>query len=127
MTRRGFLALLALAAPLASHPAAAQPLEPLESDWQQVFRLSWEVTERYRRPRLIGKIHNVSFFGTSQIQLLVEQLDPSGRPLSQEVAWLGFRINPGDSAYFDLPAAERAAPYRVRVYAFDRKFGTAGS
>jgi hypothetical protein len=127
MTRRGFLGVLALAATLGADPAAAQSLEPLETDWQQVFRVSWEVAERYRRPRLIGKIQNVSFYGTSQIQLLVEQLDAGGRPVSQQVAWLGFRIAPGGSAYFDLPAADRGATYRVRIYAFDRKFSTAGS
>jgi hypothetical protein len=126
-SRRRVLAALVLTAALVGDPAAAQSLEPLEVDWQQVFRLSWEVGERYRKPRIVGKIDNVSFYGTSQIQLLVEQLDASGRTVAQQVVWLGFRIAPGDSAYFDVPLTERSAGYRVRVYAFDRKFGTAGS
>jgi hypothetical protein len=124
---RCVLVALLLAVALVSGRAIAQSLEPLEGDWQQVFDVSWEVGERYRKPRLFGKLRNVSFYGTSQIQLLVEQLDASGRPVTQQVTWLGFKINPGDSAFFDVPVPDRAAAYRVRIYAFSRKFGTAGS
>ena len=126
MTRRSFVART-LAATLLPIPAAAQSLEPIDVDWERVFRITWEIGERNGKPRVIGKIENVSVYGTSQIQLLVERLGASGQPLSQQVVWLGFRINPGDHAFFDVPVAERAATYRVRVYAFTRKFGTSGS
>ena len=127
MTRRRIWAALLLAAALLADRAAGQSLEPLEVDWQQVFHVTWEVGERYRKPRLIGQIRNVSFYGASQIQLLVEQLDGSGRPVAQQVAWLGLKINPGDSAFFDVPVPDRGATYRVRIYAFTRKFGTSGA
>jgi len=126
MTRRSFLAPM-LAGMLLTVPTAAQSVEPIDVDWDRVFRITWEIGERDRKPHVIGKIENVSVYGTSQIQLLVERLDASGQPLSQQVVWLGFRINPGDHAFFDVPVAERAATYRVRVYAFSRKFGTSGS
>ena len=127
MTRRRILAALVLAAALLSDGAAAQSLEPLEVDWERVFRLTWEVGERYRKPRIFGKLENVSFYGASQIQLLIEQLDASGRPVTQQVAWLGFKINPGEHAFFDVSVPDRGATYRVRVYAFSRKFGTSGA
>lgn len=127
MRRRDFLVGVGLAATLAAGGAAGQPLEPLEVDWEQVFRLTWELTERYRKPHLVGKIENVSFYGASAIQLLVDRLDGAGRLLGQQVVWVGFKINPGDSAYFDVPVPERGATYRVRVFAFTRKFGTSGA
>jgi hypothetical protein len=127
VTRRRLLVGLTVALGLAWRRGAAQSLEPLEVDWEQVFRITWEVGERYRKPRLFGRIQNVSFYGASQIQLLVELLDGGGRPVSQQVAWLGYRINPGDGAFFDVPVPERGGTYRVRVYAFTRKFGTSGT
>jgi hypothetical protein len=124
--RHGLLIVLFLVVLATSH-ATAQTLEPLEVDWEQVFRVSWEMSERYRKPHLIGKLQNISFYGTSQIQLLIDQLDASGRVVHQHVVWVGFRIAPGGSAFFDVPVPDRAATYRVRVFAFDRKFGTTGS
>ncbi len=126
MTRRSFVAHV-LAGTLLPAARAAQAVEPVDVDWESVFRITWEIGERYRKPHLIGKIQNVSVYGASQIQLLVERLDASGQPVSQQVVWLGFRINPGDHAFFDVPVTERAATYRVRVYAFARKFGTSGA
>jgi len=126
MTRRSFVGRM-LAGTLVAIPAAAQAIEPIDLDWDRVFRITWEMVERYRKPHLIGKIENVSVYGTYQIQLLVERLDVSGQPLSQQVVWLGFRINPGDHGFFDVPVAEPAPTYRVRVYAFARKFGTSGA
>jgi hypothetical protein len=102
--------------------AAAPPLEPLELDWEQVFQLSWEVSPRPGRPRLVGQIRNVSLFGTTQIRLLVEQLDAGAHPIAQQVAWLGAQINAGGSDFFDVPVPDRAAAYRVRVYAFTRSY-----
>jgi hypothetical protein len=127
MTRRRILTALLLAATLVASRGAAETLEPLELDWQQVFRLHWEISERYRKPRLTGKIENISFWGTSQIQLLVERLDAGGRPVTQEIVWLGFKLNPSDSGWFDVAVPDRTAASRIRVYAFNRKFGTSGS
>jgi len=125
MIRRSALCLLVMGAcvmgPLC---VAAQSLEPLEVDGEQVFRLTWEVGERAGRPVILGKIDNVSVYGTSRIQLLVDRLDASGRTVAQQVAWLGSNIRPGSHAFFDVPVPDRTATYRVRVYAFSRKFGT---
>lgn len=113
-----------LSAALLGGCVAAQSLEPVEVDSDQVFRLTWQVSERGGRPVILGRIDNVSVYGTSRIQLLVDRLDAGGRPVAQQVEWLGVNIRPGDHAFFDVPVPERGAAYRVRVYAFSRKFGT---
>src|SRR2546426_781423 len=122
LTRRRVLGGFVLAAAWLGDRAAAQSLEPLASDWQQIFQLAWEVRSRGERPRLVGKIRNVSVYGASQIQLLVERLGPDERPVAQQIEWLGTNINAGDSDFFDIAVPDRAATYRVRVYAFTRRF-----
>ena len=128
LTRRSFLAGWTLAAATAvADRAVGQSLEPVDVDWDRVFRLSWEIGERYRKQHVIGRIDNISnLYGASQIQLLVERLDARGQPMAQQVAWLGFRLNPGEHGFFDIPVPERGGTYRVRVYAFSRKMGTPG-
>lgn len=105
--------------------SGAQSLTPLEIDWEQIFRLEWQVTARAGRAFVSGNIYNVSFYGVSRIQLLVDQLDAGGRAIAQQIAWLGFSLQAGESASFELPVPSREGKYDVRVYAFDRKFGEA--
>jgi hypothetical protein len=105
--------------------SGAQSLTPLEIDWEQIFRLEWQVTERDGRALIFGKIYNVSFYGVSRIQLLVNQLDAGGRAVAPQIAWLGFSLQSGESAFFDVSVPDRDAAYTVRVYAFDRKLGEA--
>jgi hypothetical protein len=124
VTRRRLLTALVAWAALAGDRAAARPLEPLEVDGEQMFRLTWEVGERGGRPVILGRIDNVSVYGTSRIQLLVDRLDAGGRIVAQQLAWVGVDIRSGGHAFFDVPVPDRAATYRVRVYAFNRKFGT---
>jgi hypothetical protein len=124
VTRRRALAILLAAAVPGGRGAAAQSLVPLEVDWEQVFRLDWKLSEQNGQGLIAGKIYNISFYGTSRIQLLVDQLDASGRTVSQRIAWLGFSLKPGDSAFFDVSVPDGSAAYRVRVFAFNRKFGT---
>ena len=121
--RRRFLVALALAA-LPCRSAGAQAIEPIVVDGDRVFRLGWELSERRGRPVLLGRIDNLSDFGTSQIQLLVERLDASGKVTSQKLAWVGVNVRPGDHAFFEVPVTDRAGSYRVRVYSFTRKFGS---
>jgi hypothetical protein len=105
--------------------SGAHALSPLEIDWEQIFRLEWEVTERDGRALIVGKIYNTSFYGVSRIQLLVDQLDGAGRVVAQQIAWLGLSLQAGESSFFDASVPSRDGKYDVRVYAFDRKFGEA--
>ena len=85
------------------------------------------MTERDGSALIVGKLHNVSFYGVSRVQLLVDQLDAAGRAVAQRIAWLGFSLQPGESVFFDVSVPRRDDKYDVRVYAFDRKFGEAPS
>src|SRR5262245_535863 len=107
---------------LVGAPTLAQSLTPLEVDWERIFRLEWQITERDGRPLISGRIFNISFYGVSRVQLLVDQLDASGRVLARQVAWLGFTLQPGESSYFDVSVPSGDGKYDVLVYAFDRKF-----
>jgi len=120
------LVTIALFLLLAGAPSSwAQSLTPLEIDWAQVFRLEWQLTDRDGRALIVGRIHNVSFYGVSRIQLLVNQHDAGGRAVAQQIAWLGFSLQPGESGFFDVSVPSRDGKYDVGVYAFDRKLGEA--
>jgi hypothetical protein len=121
MVRATVAACILLLAP--ASPAHAL-LEPLVVDQEQIFEITWKVGEFEGRPQLSGRIDNASFFGASKIQLLVDQLDASGRIVGQQLAWLGVVLLPGERSYFDVPVPDAKAPYNVRVYAWVRSFGT---
>lgn len=108
-------------------PAAAQtsspPLvarsAPLVWGWEQFFKVTWEPMERKGRPYVAGYVLNDWGFPATRVQLLVDGLDPSGGVVSQTVSWLGQSITPGSRVYFQVPAPQPAASYRVSVFAFD--------
>jgi hypothetical protein len=101
----------------------AQPrLEPIVTDQEQIFTITWQVGESDGRPLLSGRITNISFYAASKIQLLVNQLDATGRIVHQQLSWLGVVLLQGEGTYFDVPVNDRTARYDVRVYAFLRGF-----
>jgi hypothetical protein len=105
-------------------PAAHALLEPLVVDQEQIFEITWKIGYFEGQPQLNGRIDNASFFGATKIQLLVDQFDPSGRIIGQQLAWLGVVLLPGERSYFDVPVPDAKAQYNVRVYAWVRSFGT---
>jgi hypothetical protein len=108
---------------LGAGTGGAQPrLQPIVVDQEQIFAITWQVGEDDGRPLLSGRITNTSFYATSKIQLLVDQLDAAGRIVHQQLAWLGIVLLQGEGTYFDVPVADRTARYDVRVYAFLRGF-----
>lgn len=120
MRARG-LVIAALLGMLASAVhVAAQPLTPTFPGWERYFSVTWEPFERRGQPYLSGYI--VSSYGVTatRVQLLVDSLDASGNIAAQRVEWLGGSNLPGFSrSYFEVPIRERAAAYRVSIFAFD--------
>ena len=117
-TRRTVVA--ALLCLLSADPAlASQHLQPLVAGWEQHFTLTWQPAEFRGRPILEGYIKNEAGFAAQRVRLLVESLDASGRPLEQRVEWLGSGLTPGKRIYFEVPAPQRSASYRVSVFAYD--------
>jgi len=120
------VAALAAAVTLAPLPARAQAppaparYAPLIHGWESHFTVTTpEVFERRGRPWLAGHVTNQHGFTAMRVRLLVDALDDSGRVLAQRVSWLGSPVPPGARVYFEIPAPEAAARYRVAVFAFD--------
>jgi hypothetical protein len=110
---------------LLAEAAAAQPrLQPIVVDQEQIFDITWRIDELEGRPILDGYIANKSFYWAARIQLLVDQLDATGRVVHQQLAWLGVVLFPGERSYFDVSVPDAKARYTVQVYAFTRGFGT---
>jgi hypothetical protein len=119
--RRSVLAITALLSLLATATGvAAQSLTPHSPGWERYFTVSWEPFERRGKPYLNGYI--VSNYGVTatRVQLLVDSLDSSGQIAGQRVEWLSGGNLPGFArTYFEVPIRQRAATYRVSVFAFD--------
>jgi hypothetical protein len=103
----------------ASPGTSATDLEPLIYGWEQFFTLDWQPGERKGKPIVHGRISNTWGMPATNIRLLVEAFDGAGRPVAQNVEWLGTQLGPGVRAYFEVPAPANAPTYRVRVFAFD--------
>ena len=104
---------------LAAGPAVAQNLQPLVSGWEQHFTLTWQASESRGRPVVDGYIRNESGFAALRVRLLVESLDATGRPVEQRVEWLGSELSPGRRFFFEVPAPQKGASYRVSVFSYD--------
>ncbi len=100
-------------------PAPPACCAPLVHGWESFFTITWEATRRWGRPWVAGYITNDYGFAATRVQLLVDGLDESGRVVSQNVSWLGSSFPPGSRVYFEVPAPETVARYRVSVLAFD--------
>jgi hypothetical protein len=116
------VSLLLVLALAAGGCAATAPgaLQPLVLGWERYFTLDWQAAVRQGAPVVQGRIFNDAGFTASSIRLLVEGLDGTGRVIEQQVGWLGTpELNPGTSAFFEVPVERPAASYRVSVFAFD--------
>ena len=117
-TRGRVAMVIALVAVAVTASAAVEPLQPLVVGWEQYFRLSWEPAERAGRPVVRGRIQNEWGFPATDIRLLVDGFDATGRLVHQNIGWLGSMLPPGIYSDFEVPVKERAATYRVSVFAF---------
>lgn len=84
--------------------------------YERHFRLEWEAGQaRNGRPTVTGYLYNTHpTLAARSIQLLVEQLDPSGQVVSKTLKYVDDEIPPAGRAYFEVPVPA-AATYRVLV------------
>jgi len=118
------LAAVALLTMAASAPAAER-LYPLVSDWEQHFRVESQTTMREGKALVTGTVWNTTNWGAKRIQLLVEDVDTGGTPVTQRVVWLGIDLPAGTHGYFEVPMPA-ASGYRVSVFSFDSRRGRWG-
>jgi len=107
-------------------PAPGHELRSFVPGWERFFTVDWQPGTRDGRPVVSGTVRNTYGAEATRVQLLVEALDDKGSVVSQRVVWLGNTIGPFDTARFDVPV-ERAANYRVTVFAYDQRRGGGGA
>ena len=113
---RAVVVLLALIGTTIS--ATAAPLQSLNVDWPQYFRIESESSARDGRTVVKGNVWNTANWSTKRIQLLIDAVDAGGQVVNQKVVWLGIDLAPGTHAAFEVPMP--ASPgYRVSVFAFE--------
>lgn len=90
------------------------------------FRYEWQVERGTGgSPRLTGYVHNDSGMWAARVQLLVEALDASGRPVSKTRDYVS-DLPPEGRASFDVTVPAGGATYRVRVETVDWLRGPSG-
>jgi hypothetical protein len=104
---------------LTDTPASGQPLTSQIPAWERYFEISSTPFERRGKPWLSGYV--VSRWGetATNVKLLIDSLDATGRIVTQRVEWMSGPIPVYSRAYFEVPAPPPAASYRVSVYSFD--------
>lgn len=110
-------ALLALALILGgAAPALAQ------SDFgaapSRYLKLDWTASSDGDRAVVWGHVFNDFGLPARDIQILVEGLDPAGRPVERAVGWVPYIVAPGTTGYFETRLPRVAAAYRVSVLSF---------
>lgn len=114
------LVIVALVGTLAAAGGAGgQSLTPQSPGWERYLTVTWEPFERRGIPYLGGYVVNTYGAMASRVQLLVDNLDSSGRIVGQQVEWLGGAVPAFSRTYFEVPVRQPAVSYRVRVFAFD--------
>jgi hypothetical protein len=93
-------------------------LRPLTVGWQQFFRVQWDVAKVSGRPVVEGYITNTWGFAATDIRLLVNGYDSSGKRVGQLVAWGPNEVDPGSRVYFDV-SVPRAASYEVAIFSWN--------
>lgn len=126
LSRRVLLALASTAALLATVSIAAPP-PPAHAqavtaqNAPEFFRLEYAPgTDRRGRPVVSGYAYlNATGQGAARVRLLVETLDPAGRPVASEIAYVDEDIVLGARNYFEVRPKTPGAAYRVSVYSAD--------
>jgi hypothetical protein len=86
----------------------------------ELLPLEWKVGQiGSGQPTITGHIDNRHVFGARGIQLLVEELDSSGRRVSQTIGYLNWDVPPGGRAYFEIRVPTAGGTYRVTLLAID--------
>lgn len=117
------IALCVLAMLVASPSIEARVLEPLMGGWERIFTITWEPAEYRGRPAVAGRVTNISPYTVTNIRVLVDSLDSAGQLLAQRIAYVPGDLPGWGYAYFEVPVAQAAPAYRVRVFSFDWVLG----
>ena len=83
------------------------------------FKLDWSVEpEAGDRRKIDGHVENVSGWGATDVQLLVQSLDAAGNLVAQRREWLGGSLPSGSRTFFAIRHLAAADRYRVSVWSY---------
>lgn len=126
LSRRVLLALASVAmlvsmASIAAPPRPAHAQAVTAQNADRFFRLEYAPgTDRRGRPVVSGYAYlNATGQGAARVRLLVETLDPAGRPVASQIAYVDEDIVLGARNYFEVRPATPGAAYRVSVHSAD--------
>ncbi|HEV8585103.1 MAG TPA: FxLYD domain-containing protein [Methylomirabilota bacterium] len=93
-----------------------------QSDADRYFGLEWAGGERRGRPNVSGYIVNQYRIRATNIRLLVESLDASGKVLATNTGYVS-DVPAGGRVYFETSVKEKAPRYRVTIVSWDWREG----
>jgi len=93
------------------------------SSTERYFDLEWTTEIRRGHPVVFGSLTNKYADSAANIQLLVEQLDASGRPTAKILGYVNGDVPGGARVYFEVPVPTADAKYRVTIQSYDWRLG----
>ena len=87
------------------------------ADPARYLKLDWQTAPAGPQTAVWGHVYNDFGLPARDIQLRVEALDETGRPVAETIAWVPYILAPGTTGYFEARVPP-AASYRVRVAGF---------
>jgi hypothetical protein len=121
--RRRALLGLALAPLLPLLPGLPRPAEAQTITAEtapQYFRLeSHSEKDKKGRDIVWGYIYNTRGKGNARLRLLIETLDPSGKPVASQIAYVDEDIPLFNRTYFENRVTQPGPSYRVSIHSGD--------
>jgi hypothetical protein len=116
------IAMLAIATDMV--PTGAPPLAI--AGGERDFSIDWQRSDTPRGPEITGYVYNNGGLPAARVTVLVEGLDPSGRPVNATIAYVVGTVPALSRTYF-VTSVPAATSYRVSLLSFDWVKGGSGA
>jgi hypothetical protein len=125
VTRRALLSLLLASLGLGLLAGRARAQTITQANAHKYLRIEFQSgLDRRGQPTVWGYIYNERGLGNARVQILIESLDASGKPIAQEVDYVDSEVVLFGSRYFEARPKTPGASYRVTVHSGDWTRGT---
>jgi hypothetical protein len=88
------------------------------ADADRFFGLEWAGSERRGRPNVTGYVVNNYRVRASNMRLIVESLDATGKTIDTASGFVA-DVPPGGRVYFEVRVKQKAPRYRVTITGWD--------
>lgn len=125
VTRRALLSLFLASLGLGLLAGRARAQTITQANAHKYLRIEFQSgLDRRGQPTVWGYIYNERGLGNARVQILIESLDASGKPIAQEVDYVDSEVVLFGSRYFEARPKTPGASYRVTVHSGDWTRGT---